>query len=168
LRADARFDPAHFEQAAPRLTLEEALVKTLEEHGAPLHFTLLTEKLNALGFWSREASPRNVHSRLGAHPQLFVCVDRGTYGLLWWGLEDQRRTRDNSALIADLIEEFLKARGEPTPSSEIVAYVLARKRAHDYSVVQRVQNDPKFYRSAKGIYGLSSWLLKSPSKATKP
>ncbi len=86
LRADARFDPAHFEYSLRRLTLEEALEETLQQHGAPLHFTILTEKLNDLGIWHREANLRSVHGRLGAHPQLFVCVDRGTYGLLSWGV----------------------------------------------------------------------------------
>lgn len=159
LRADRRFDPHLFERAQPRLTLEIALVQTLQKHGAPLHFTELTAKLNEFGLWHREADAKNVYSRMGVHPKLFVCVDRGTYGLFSWGLGDQRRTRDTGTPIAELITEFLEARGQPTHSSEIVEYVLERKKSRDYSVLQRLGDDPLFHRFKPGFYGLKKWVF---------
>ena len=157
LRADGRFDPERFETIGVNRNLEEALVETLQRHGAPAHFTLLTQKMNEFGVWKREAIESSVHGRLGAHPELFVCVARGTYGLVSWGLAEQRITRDTGVPIAELIEEFLEAQGKPRPVLEIIDYVLARKRSHDYSVRQRLCGDPKFYRFATGIYGLKKW-----------
>ncbi|BCM94557.1 RNA polymerase sigma factor RpoD (plasmid) [Abditibacteriota bacterium] len=159
LRADGRFDPDDFDCVDIRRNLEDALVEALQRHGAPAHYTLLTQKVNEFGVWGREATDRSVHGRLGAHPQLFVCIGRGIYGLLAWGLEEQRKTRDTVVPIADLIEEFLEAEGEPRSAKEIVNYVLARKRSHDYSVLQRLQGDPKFYRFTKGVYGLKKWIF---------
>ena len=159
LRADGRFDPARFAVVAPRLTLEKALVETLQRLGAPTHFTELTARLNEFDIWKREAKTRSVHGRLGAHPELFVCVGRGTYGLAAWGLEAQRVTRDLSVFIGDAAEEFLEARGEAASEDEIVAYVMQRKKCRDFSVRQRLFYDPRFHRFAPRRYGLKKWVF---------
>ena len=159
LRADGRFDPARFAVVAPRLTLEKALVETLQRLGAPTHFTELTARLNEFGIWTHEAKTRSVHGRLGAHPELFVCVGKGTYGLAAWGLEAQRVTRDLSVFIGDAAEEFLEARGEAASEDEIVAYVMQRKKCRDFSVRQRLFYDPRFHRFAPHRYGLKKWVF---------
>jgi hypothetical protein len=158
LRADGRFDPEQFESARANLNLEEALVETLNHLGAPAHYTHLTDKLNQLGIWKRDTTTRSVHGRLGAYPELFVCIDRGTYGLASWGLEEQRRTRDLSVLIADAAAEFLEERDEPTPEDDIVAYVMARKKCRDFSIRQRLFYDKRFHRFGPKMYGLKKWV----------
>ncbi len=140
-------------------TLHGLLVEVLHTLGRPAHHTAIAKKLNELGWLGREISERNVHARMGIRPDLFVCVDRGTYGLVEWGLEPNRITRDREILIADLVEEFMEQQDKPCNTSEIVAYVLSRKKCRDYSVMQRLTNDDRFHRFGWGLYGLKKWVF---------
>ena len=159
LRADGRFDPSRFGTVQKLPTLKLALVETLQRMGAPAHFKDICAKLNQRELLNRHTNERYTHSCLGQNPQLFVCIDKGTYGLVSWGLEDQRVTRDRSILIADIIEQFLTERDEPVPQKEIIDYVMQRKKCSYISAAQRLPNDSRFRRTAPGVYGLSKWYF---------
>ena len=168
LRADGRFDPARFDVVQKLPTLKVALVETLQCMGAPAHFTDICARLNEFGFLGKATSERLVCAALGRYPDLFVCIGKGTYGLTSWGLAGQRITRDRSLLIADIIEDFLEERDAPTKQAEIVDYVMQRKKCRDFSVSQRLANDPKFRRTAPGVYGLSKWYFGDATNVKTP
>jgi hypothetical protein len=91
----------------------------------------------------------------------FDALESGAvYGLAEWGLEDQRRWgRSRKLGIGDLCEEFLKARGEPAPAKEIVAYVHSRKRTLKTSILQCLRREERFRKLADDRYALNGRAL---------
>jgi hypothetical protein len=154
IRADGRFADAR----AGR-DLNFLLLETLRATGRPAHYSEIADRLNASGWRTRPTAPKSVHGRLASVHHLFVYVDRGTYGLTEWGLEDKRVfDRCRNALIGDIIEDYLVWRDTPAGATEIVAHVLACKRCHDYSVRMSLSRDARFCVFARGRYGLKRWV----------
>ena len=155
IQADGRF-----EADLKRTDLNFHLAQILRQMGHPAHFTEIAAKLNASGWRQNLTSERSVGSRLGSERNLFVFVGKGTYGLTEWGSEDKRVfDRFQNGYIGDVIEEFLTERDEPAPTSEIIAFVLARKLCQDYSILQRLSTDDRFHAFERGRYGLKKWIM---------
>lgn len=152
IRASGRFLAGY----QPR-DLTYHLVETLKSIGHPAHFTEITARLNASGWRRNPTSTNSVGSRLGSERELFVYVDKGTYGLAEWGSEDKRVfDRRKNGLIGDIIEELLTERDEPVDTSEIIEAVLSRKRCQEFSVLQRLSMDDRFHAFGRGKYGLKN------------
>ena len=155
IRADGRFTAD-----LQRKDLNFHLVQILRQIGYPTHFTEIAAKLNASGWRPNLTTEKSVATRLAGERDLFVYVAAGTYGLAEWGSEDKRVfDRGKNGQIKDIIEEFLTERDAPAHISEIVAFVLSRKRCQDFSVLQRLSNDDRFHAFERGKYGLRKWVM---------
>lgn len=154
LRADGRFSSDF-----GRRDLNFHLVQILRQIGHPAHFTDITAKMNGSGWRHNPTSEKSVGTRLAGERDLFVYVGIGTYGLAEWGSEDKRVfERSKKGHIRDIIKEFLTERDEPADTSEIIAFVLSRKRCQEFSVLQRLSNDDMFHAFGRGRYGLKKWM----------
>lgn len=63
--------------------ISDKIYLILKNHGEPLHFTEITEKINSVGFDGKKANPGTVHNELILDDR-YVLVDRGRYGLREW------------------------------------------------------------------------------------
>jgi hypothetical protein len=160
LRADGSFlDEERRTQELYR-NLNSVIVDALRHLGRPAHFTEVAATLNELGLRRTPVSSHSVHGRLVGARDLFVYTGPGTYALAEWGMDDRREyDRSPDILIGDLCEQFLEEWGEPAARSEIVAYVLSRKRCREFSIVQRLFYDERFCEFTKGSYGLRKWVF---------
>ena len=140
--------------------LNALIADALRQIGRPAHFSEIASHMVAQGSRRRPVSARSVHGRLTAHHELFVYVERGTYGLAEWGIEDQRDwDRHRDITIADLIEEFLSERDAPATAGEVVEYVLTRKQRREISIRLCLSRDPRFHHFAVGSWGLKKWVI---------
>ena len=134
------------------------LVRLLRELGAPRHFNEITDRLNDSGWRKRQTTAKYVHNYLLSRRDLFVHVSAGTYGLVEWGLEDQRVGRGGEP-IGDIMTVFLETRGIPASKDEIIAFVQTQKNCRGASVAQSLLYDSRFHRFDKDKYGLSKWTF---------
>jgi hypothetical protein len=63
--------------------ISDKIYLILKNHGEPLHFTEITEKINSIGFDGKKANPGTVHNELILDDR-YILVDRGRYGLREW------------------------------------------------------------------------------------
>ncbi len=128
----------------PRGVGDKAYV-VLKRGGKPLHFTALTEVINASGFGGRQAHAQTVHNEL-IRDARFVLVGRGLYGLKAWGYEP--------GTVADVAVRLLAQAGRPMPKRDLVAAVLKERLVKRNTVLLALHNRRLFRSLEDGTYVL--------------
>ena len=114
----------------------------LKEHGKPLHFTEVAQKINEAEFSPRPALAQTVHNEL-IKDSRFVLVGRGLYALRDWGYEE--------GTVRDIIADELKSKG-PLTKEEVVKAVLVRRFVKPSTVILNLNS---FKKSPDGTYRLA-------------
>lgn len=131
-------------EVRPRGVGDKAYV-VLKRGGKPLHFSALTEAINASGFGGRQAHAQTVHNEL-IRDARFVLVGRGLYGLKAWGYEP--------GTVADVAVRLLAQAGRPMPKRDLVAAVLKERLVKRNTVLLALQNKRLFRSLGDGTYAL--------------
>lgn len=116
----------------------------LQQHGKPLHFSDIADRISDLGSRKRNVTVQAVHNEL-IKDDRFVLVGRGIYALSDWGY--------TPGTVADIIGEVLK-KESPLHKDEIIKRVLERRQVKTTTIVLNLQEKNQFVRVAKATYGL--------------
>lgn len=127
-------------------TINDKIYLILKNHGKPMHFADIAEKINQVEFDKKQANSATVHNELILDGK-YILVGRGMYGLKEWGY--QRGT------VADVIEDILKEAGNPLTREEIIKKVLEKRLVKKATVVLALMDKDRFER-AENKYTVSS------------
>jgi hypothetical protein len=124
------------------------IVDILINEGVPLHFTEISEKVNAvLGLTDdNKLDVRRVHSILIENIEFSHTGVRGTYGLTTWGLRKE--------MTPVLVEEVLKKSGAPLHWRQIFNYVKKYKDTKEANILSILNTNKKFIKHGHGEYAL--------------
>ncbi|MCA9375481.1 MAG: hypothetical protein KC925_00255 [Candidatus Doudnabacteria bacterium] len=131
-------------EISPKGVKDKAYV-ILKKAGDPLHFTDITERINASGLAKRPAIPQTVHNEL-IKDERFVLVGRGIYALREWGYEP--------GTVADVAARVLKNAGGTLSRDEIVDEVLKQRMVKKNTVLLALQDKDRFKKHKDGMFEL--------------
>ncbi|HEY8552421.1 MAG TPA: DNA-directed RNA polymerase subunit alpha C-terminal domain-containing protein [Thermaerobacter sp.] len=140
-----------------RVRARDYLVRALERHGRPLHYTELTRLVNELLPEGRKMPPTHVLTILSSG-EPFRRFDRGIYGLSHW----QRQPEHG---LTDLCRDALAEHGEPSTLDQVVEAVQRRHRYPRRTVARVLNEDPAVLRYGRDRFGLGAWLAVDPRAA---
>lgn len=105
-----------WDDISPRGVREKAII-VLKENGKPMHFSEITDAINAAGLnkGNRKSHKQTVHNEL-IKDRNFVLVGRGIYALESWGYTE--------GTVEDVIKNILKNSIEPLTSNDVIKSVL--------------------------------------------
>jgi hypothetical protein len=116
--------------------------------GRPAHFRELAQKIGALFPDLRDINERVVHNALVCHPERFVWVKQGTYGLKAWGIA-------RSPYIKDRLIELLSESTYPLPYWHLKEKVLEVCNCKETSVRMTLDLNRTVFKKFDGDqYGL--------------
>ncbi len=121
------------------------MTKTLEEEGAPLHFTDIVNKVNnSLVLNSQQLDYRRAHGLLIENPEFAHTGIRGTYGLTKWGFAKES--------TLDLVYDFISKAGFPVHWEQIYSYVSKYKNSKKQNIKSILDGSGKFTKKSNGFY----------------
>jgi len=126
----------------PRSIQDKALI-VLRQHGKPLHFVEVANRIAKAGFDNKSVTTQAVHNEL-IRDDNFVLVGRGLYALREWGYKD--------GTVSEVIEEVLKKAARPMTKTEIVREVLKRRDVKVGTIALNLQKNPNFVRLGRAVY----------------
>jgi RNA polymerase sigma factor (sigma-70 family) len=150
LRTHPRLDQPGEETYAVRRgrnSIVNELIAAMREMGEPAHFTLITERVNALLPAHRQTKYHSVHALLGRYEDVFARVGHGIFGLVEWGLH-------NDGNLANAVERVLTTANKPLHVDTITREVLKTWRVNAGSVYAAIQNDARFVSLGAAVYYL--------------
>lgn len=126
------------------------IIQALQKLGRPAHFTEITEVVNQLLTPEMQADSHNIHANIQRHPEIFVWVGRGTYGLAEAGLE-------RSEFYPDIIEQVFRECGHPLSIQETLSRVCDVRDCKESTVMMLLTLNPRFRAFPGDVYGLAEW-----------
>ena len=126
--------------------MNDKIYLILRQEKKPLHFTAITEKINAAHFDHKVARPASVHNEL-ILDRRFVLVGRGMYALKEWGFE--------RGTVAEVVAGVLR-RNPGLNREQIVEEVLRRRFVKKQTVYLALMNRLLFSRRHDGGYEIAS------------
>lgn len=142
--AFAEWGMAEWPTVRPR-RMSDKIYLVLKKSGKPLHFEEITEAINVAGFAGKRAYVATVHNEL-ILDERFVLVGRGTYALSEWGYKP--------GVVADIIENVMRASKGPMQREEIIAEVLKQRMVKPATVTLALMNKKRFKKVAPKTYYL--------------
>lgn len=127
----------------PRSIRDKAFI-VLKDHGKPLHFVDIANKITDSGFDKKVVTTQAVHNELIRYDQ-FVLVGRGLYALKEWGFK--------KGTVADVIEDLLNKKS-PLTKQEIIEGVLKQRHVKKGTISLNLQKNPRFVRVGRAVYKL--------------
>ncbi|HET60116.1 MAG TPA: hypothetical protein ENN32_07085 [Chloroflexi bacterium] len=121
------------------------IILALREIGESAHYETITERANALLPPELHREPHNIHAELGRHPDIFVRVGHGIFGLAEWGLE-------NDGSLANAAYRVLTEAGKPLHADIIVDRVLKTWKVVPGSVAAALYTDDRFFNIGNNVY----------------
>lgn len=123
--------------------MNDKILLVMRKHGQPMHFQEITQKINEIGFDSRQAYPPTVHNELILNKE-YVLVGRGIYALKEWGYKP--------GVVADVILALLHDGGRPMTRDEIVEAVLKQRMVKRNTIHLALTNKKLFQKRTDGSY----------------
>lgn len=117
----------------------------LKREKRPLHFTEITEKINAFWKGKKPTNHQTVHNEL-IKDNRFVLIGRGIYALREWGYRP--------GVVLDVIMEIMKEKGGTMSLEEIVNAVMERRQVKKNTIILNLQNKKVFEKLPNKIYRL--------------
>ncbi|MCK4553834.1 hypothetical protein KAU19_02645 [Candidatus Parcubacteria bacterium] len=99
-------------------TINDKIYLILKNHGKPMHFSEIADRINDVCFDSKNANAATAHNELILDDK-YILVGRGLYGLKEWGY--------NKGTVADVVEHILTAAEKPLTREEIIEKVLEQR-----------------------------------------
>ncbi len=127
--------------------MNDKILLVMRKHGKPMHFQEITQKINEIGFDSRQAYPPTVHNELILNKE-YILVGRGIYALKEWGFKP--------GVVADVIAALLQDAQRPLSREEIVEAVLKQRMVKRNTIHLALTNKTLFHKRTDGLYELIS------------
>ncbi len=121
--------------------MNDKIFLVLRHEGKPLHFTAISDRVNAAHFDAKIARPPSVHNELILDKR-FVLVGRGMYALEEWGYKQ--------GTVADVVRSIL-ANG-PLARQQVIDAVLKQRFVKPQTVVLALMNQEEFQKMSDGRY----------------
>lgn len=121
---------------------EDVAQHILECAGRPMHFTEIAELIRRKNSNFKELSDHSLHASLIRY-DTFKIVDRGTYGLSSWKINEYRS-------VSTAIEDFLDARGLPQRRQEIIRHLEGEFKSSNINSALVIET--RFKNIGEGIY----------------
>jgi len=125
-------------------TINDKIYLVLKNHGKPMHFTEIANKINKISFDKKKANAATVHNELILDKK-YVLVGRGLYGLNEWGYK--------KGTVSDVIVDVLKEAGAPLDREEIIKRVLDKRLVKKTTIVLALM-DKDIFKKIDGKYEL--------------
>jgi len=125
--------------------MSDKIYLVLKRAKKPLHFQEITDKINEAGFAGKKAYRATVHNELILDDR-FILVGRGLYALSEWGYKP--------GVVADIIEDVLKANGGPMTKDDIISEVLKQRFVKPATINLSLMNKKRFKKIAPKTYAL--------------
>ncbi len=126
-------------------TINNKIYLILKNHGKPMHFTEIADKINEMEFDTKRANAATVHNELILDDK-YILIGRGLYGLKEWGYK--------SGTVADVIADILAAADKPLTREEIIEKVLEQRLVKKATIVLALMNKERFKKAEDGRYSL--------------
>ncbi|MFC1678529.1 sigma factor-like helix-turn-helix DNA-binding protein [Patescibacteria group bacterium] len=127
-------------------TINDKIYLVLKNHGEPMHFVEIADKINQIEFDNKRANAATVHNELILDNK-YVLIGRGIYGLKEWGLKE--------GTVSDVIEDILSDTVSPLSKDEIIQKVLDKRLVKKATIILALMNKDKFAKDA-GKYKLAN------------
>lgn len=134
---------SHWPDISPKGVRDKAYL-VLKQHGKPLHFREITEKINEHNIDHKLAQVETVHNEL-IKDSRFVLIGRGIYALLNWGFVP--------GTVSDVIANVLEENGSLT-KEQILKKVLEKRIIKENTILINLQNRNIFAKDEEGRYSL--------------
>ncbi len=118
-------------------TINDKIYLVLKNHGKPMHFVEIAEKINQINFDKKRANPATVHNELILEDK-YILVGRGLYGLKEWGF--------NKGTVSEIIEQVLIEAEKSLSREEIIGKVLEQRLVKKATINLALMNKSKFER----------------------
>jgi len=119
-------------------TINDKIYLTLSNHGKPMHFVEIADRINEIGFDKKKANAATVHNELILDNK-YVLVGRGLYSLKEWGYKE--------GTVADVIKEIIKDANKPLTRDEIIEKVLDKRVVKKTTIVLALMNKEMFRKT---------------------
>ena len=126
-------------------TINDKIYLVLSNHGKPMHFKEIAERINEVSFDKKIANAATVNNELILDKK-YVLIGRGLYGLKDWGYK--------KGTVADIIVGILKDSAKPLAKDEILEEVLKQRLVKKATVILALMNKDKFSKIEGGKYTL--------------
>ena len=121
--------------------MNDKIYLVLKKINKPMHFVDIAKKITEV--FKKEAYPPTVHNELILNSH-YVLVGRGIYALKEWGYA--------KGVVADVIVDVLKRRGQTMTRDEIVTAVLAQRIVKKNTIHLALTNKHLFAKQPDGRY----------------
>lgn len=126
--------------------MNDKIYLVLKDHGRPLHFRKIAEKINEVKFDGKQAHPATVHNELILDHGRYVLVGRGIYALKEWGYKP--------GIVADVIKEVLQTAPQALTRQQIIDEVLKKRMVKETTITLALTNKKDFKKLSDGTYQL--------------
>lgn len=116
-------------------TINDKIYLVLKNHGKPMHFEEIAERINQIEFDKKKANAATVHNELILDNK-YVLVGRGLYSLKDWGYK--------KGTVADVIKDILIENKEHMSKDEIINKVLEKRLVKKTTVILALMNKDIF------------------------
>jgi hypothetical protein len=116
-------------------TINDKIYLVLKNHGKPMHFVDITNRINEIDFDGKKANAATVHNELILDKK-YILVGRGLYSLKEWGYQ--------KGTVAEVIEEILKQADAELTRDEIIDKVMAQRLVKRATIILALMNRNKF------------------------
>ncbi|MEA3463491.1 MAG: sigma factor-like helix-turn-helix DNA-binding protein [Patescibacteria group bacterium] len=130
-------------------TINDKIYLVLKNHGKPIHFTEIADRINQISFDRKIANAATVHNELILDDK-YVLVGRGLYGLKELGYLQ--------GTVADVIENFLINTEELLSYKKIVNKVLEQRLVKEATIHLALMDKDRFEKVEGGKYKIASNL----------
>ncbi len=124
-------------------TINDKVYLILKNHGQPMHFAEIADKINQIDFDAKRANAATVHNELILDNK-YVLVGRGLYGLAEWGYKN--------GTVSDVIVEILTDVKKPMSRDEIIDRVLEQRLVKKATIILALMNKDRFEKAENGRY----------------
>ncbi len=133
-------------EISPRGVRDKAYLVMLHLN-EPMHFRVITDKINGANFGGRQAFSQTVHNEL-IKDDRFELMGRGIYAL--------RKNKSESDLIKNGLVKILKDAKQPISKDEIIQKISSIKNVKKSSVSIALQDSKIFKKTKENKYTLCS------------
>lgn len=140
----------HWSDIKPKDVGDKAYL-TMKHHKKPEHYSVITDLINKNKFDDRKAFKETVHNEL-IKDKRFVLVGRGIYALAEWGYK--------AGVVADVITDILKEKGQPLTKEQIIDEVSKRRLVQRNTILVGLSNKKLFKKVGKNMFTLANTEVK--------
>ncbi|MFW5709443.1 MAG: sigma-70 family RNA polymerase sigma factor [Chloroflexota bacterium] len=123
------------------------MVIVLREHGKPLHYSEIAERVNQRLPEDQQTTAHNFHAHMGRLPEVFVRVGHGIFGLAEWGLAQDKN-------LPDAAYRVLTEAGHALHIEALTDRVLETWHVKRNSVKAAIDLDDRIEQVGRNLYWL--------------